>query len=327
MPAMKIISAAEVRELLPMSECVDLMATAMRAASAGEVHVPPRFFMSLFDDSATMGLMPGSVRDPKVYGAKIASLHYENPKSGLPAIQGFVTLFDHDTGTPLAIIEGAEITAIRTAAASGMATRYLARQNAKTHGVFGTSVQAASHIEAIAVARDIRETIVWGRDGAKAEALASEQTERTGMNIRATTDPAEAGNCDIISTTTASSDPVVRGTWVRDGTHLNLVGSHTPTARETDSDLIARASIYADLLESLMNEGGDILIPLNEGRISTEDIKGEIGKVVSGEIPGRQTDEEITVYKSCGNTAQDLYAAHAIYDKAVTESKGTDVEL
>lgn len=327
MPTLKVISAAEVRNLLPMRECVDLMAVAMRAASAGEVHVPPRFFMSLFDDSATMGLMPGSVREPRIYGAKIASLHYENPKSGLPAIQGFVTLFDHDTGTPLAIIEGAEITAIRTAAASGMATRFLARDDARSHGVFGTGVQACSHVEAIAAVRDIDETIVWGRDYKKAESLAREQSGKTGLDIRATEDPTEAAACDIISTVTASSEPVVKSAWVSDGTHLNLVGSHTPTSRETDSDLIARASIYADLLESLMNEGGDILVPLEEGRIEAADIKGEIGNVVSGEIPGRQSETEVTVYKSCGNTAQDLYAAQAIYASAVAQNKGTDVAL
>ena len=324
---LKVISAAEVRELLPMSECIDVMAQAMRAASAGEVRVPPRFFLSLYDDSATMGLMPGSVRDPKIYGAKIASLHYENPAKGLPAIQGFVTLFDHDTGTPIAIIEGAEITAIRTAAASGMATRYLAHEDANTHGVFGTSVQAVSHIEAIAAARPIAETVVWGRDFAKAKALAAEQSGKHDFPVRATNDPAEAGACDVISAVTASSEPVLEGRWVHEGAHVNLVGSHTPTAREADSDLVARSSIYADLLESLMNEAGDILIPLEEGRIAASDIKGEIGQVVAGDIPGRTSGDEITLYKSCGNTAQDLYAAHAIYTKAVAQDKGVDVDL
>ncbi len=322
---LKVINAAEVRELLPMAECIDIMAAAMQAASAGQVHMPPRTFMSLYDDSATFGLMPGSVRDPKVYGAKIASLHYDNPKSGLPAIQGFVTLFDHETGTPLAIIEGAEVTALRTGAASGMATQTLARDDACTHGIFGSSVQAVSHIEAISAARPITETVIWGRDNTKAAALAEERSEITGLNIRATDDPSVAGACDIVSTVTASAKPVLFGRWVRPGSHINLVGSHTPGAREVDSDLIASASIYADLLESLLNEAGDILIPMAEGRISRADIKGEIGQVVSGELAGRSAADEITIYKSLGNTAQDLFAAHAIYAKAIATGKGVDV--
>lgn len=324
---LKIVNASEVRELLPMNECLDVMARAMQAASGGEVHVPPRTFMSLYDDSAILGLMPGSVRDPKIYGAKVVSLHYENPKAGLPAIQGFVALFDHDRGTPLAVIEGAEITAIRTAAASGMATRCLARGDACTHGIFGTGVQAVSHIEAIAAARPISETVIWGRDFAKAKALARDQSEKYDFHIRATDDAAEAGACDVISTVTASSQPVLEGQSVRDGAHVNLVGSHTPTAREADSDLVARGSVYADLLESLMNEAGDILIPLNEGRITKDNIRGEIGQVLNGDISGRSSNDEITIYKSCGNTAQDLFAAQAIYAKAVSENKGIDVDL
>ena len=324
---LKIINAAEVRELLPMNECVDLMAGAMRAASAGEVHVPPRTFMPLVDGSGAFGLMPGSAADPKVYGAKIISLHEDNPATGRPMIQGFVTLFDHNTGTPVAIIEGAEITAIRTAAASGLATRILAREDARTHGIFGTGVQAITHIEAIAVARPITETLVWGRDPKKAGALAAEQSQKTGMKIRATSDPTEAATCDVVSTVTGASEPVLLGGWIKPGTHINLVGAHTPDTRESDSDLIAAASIFTDLLESLFNESGDILTPLEEGRIDRESIRGEIGRIVSGQLDGRSSAEEITVYVSLGMTAQDLFAAHAVYEKALATGAGTDVEF
>ena len=324
---LKIINAAEVRELLPMNECVDLMAGAMRAASAGEVHVPPRTFMPLVDGSGAFGLMPGSAADPKVYGAKIISLHEDNPAAGRPMIQGFVTLFDHNTGTPVAIIEGAEITAIRTAAASGLATRILAREDARTHGIFGTGVQAITHIEAIAVARPITETLVWGRDPKKAGALAAEQSQKTGMKIRATSDPTEAATCDVVSTVTGASEPVLLGSWIKPGTHINLVGAHTPDTRESDSDLIAAASIFTDFLESLFNESGDILTPLEEGRIDRESIRGEIGRIVSGQLDGRSSAEEITVYVSLGMTAQDLFAAHAVYEKALATGSGTDVEF
>lgn len=324
---LRIINAAEVRELLPMSECVDLMADAMKAASAGDVLVPPRIFMPLIDDSGGFGLMPGSASDPKTYGAKIISLHEDNPAAGRPMIQGFVTLFDHNTGAPVAIIEGGEVTGIRTAAASGMATRLLAREDASSHGIFGTGVQATTHLTAIAVARPGVETVIWGRDHGKALALAREEAKKTGLNIRATRDPEEAAACDIVSAVTGSREPILQGRWIKPGAHINLVGAHSPDTREADSDLISEASIYTDLLESLFNESGDVLIPIDEGRIDRNAVKGEIGKVISGELKARASEEEITVYISLGVTAQDLFAAHAVFEKAIELGAGTTVEF
>ena len=323
----KIINAEQVRMLLPMDECVDIMAAAMQAASAGSVAVPPRLIMPLIDDSAHFGLMPGSSSDPQVYGAKIISLHTSNPAQGRPAVQGFVTLFNHVTGAPIAIIEGGQLTAIRTAAASGLATRYLARANARSHGIFGTGVQAVTHIDAIALTRPISVVLIWGRDADKAQALAETSADRTGLDVRATVDPEEAAHCDIISTVTGSSEPILRGHWIGAGAHINLVGAHSPDAREADSDLMANASIYADLLASLFNESGDVLIPINEGRIKRSDVKGEIGQVVLGDLAGRSSEQEITVYKSLGITAQDLFAAHLVYSKAVETGVGVDVDF
>lgn len=308
-----------------MAECVDLMAAAMEAASSGSVRIPPRLFTPLVDHSASFGLMPGSAREPAVYGAKAISLHPDNPRSGRPAIQGFVALFDHDTGAPIAIVEGSEITALRTAAASGLATRLLARADASSHGVFGTGVQARTHLEAIAVARPIEKVRIWGRDPLKAKALADEERERTGVDARAVEDPREAAACDVVSTVTATATPVLRGAWVEPGCHVNLVGCHTPKTREADSDLIAKARVYADLLESLFNEGGDVLIPIEEGRIDRSWVRGEIGQVSCGEIEGRTSEEEITVYKSLGITAQDLFAAHAVLEKAQAQGRGTAI--
>jgi ornithine cyclodeaminase len=255
----------------------------------------------------------------------VISLNEDNPQAGRPMVQGFVTLFEHATGNLLTIIEGAEITAIRTAAASGLATRYLARTDAKTHAIFGTGVQAVTHIDAIAAVRSIEEVIIWGRDDDKASKLASDQAARTGLNIRATDDPQEAAQCDIISTVTGTTEPILLGDWVRPGCHINLVGSHSPAMREADGDLIARSEIYTDLLESLFNEGGDIVIPMNEGLIAKSDIKGEIGNVIDGSLEGRTNDTQITVYKSLGITAQDLFAAWSIYTNALKLGKGTDI--
>ena len=322
-----VLSAADVRRLLPMGECIDVMERAMLATSAGKVSFPPRVFVPVADGNATFGLMPGSNPEPPAYGAKIISLHPGNPDIGLPMIQGFVVLFDYESGVPSAMMEGATITGIRTAAASGLATRVLARADARTHGIFGTGVQAVTHIDAVASARDIDTVVVWGRNADKAKAFADEQSARTGSDIRATADPEEAAACDVISAVTDAPEPILKGAWVKPGAHVNLVGSHSSQRREADSDLVAAARVYVDYMESAMNEGGDIVIPLEEGRISTAHILGEIGQCIAGDVAGRQTDTDITLYKSLGIVAQDLFAAEYIYRQAQQQGAGSSVEF
>jgi ornithine cyclodeaminase len=324
---LRIINAEEVRRLLPMSHCVDAMAEAMQAASDGTASVPHRLVMPLPDDKGFLFVMPGAASGPGVYGVKIISQHPDNPVRGQPAIQGFVALFDHDTGAPEAIIDGAGITAIRTAAASGLATRHLAKSDARTHGVLGTGVQAIAHTEAIAAVAPIEETLIWGRNADKAAAVATEQAKASGLRIRACDDQSEVAGCDVVSAVTGSEEPVILCDWLRSGAHINLVGAHTPTTREADSDLMAKASVFVDLIDSALSESGDILIPIEEGRFDRAHIRGEIGQVVSGQLDGRRSPEEITIYVSLGITAQDLYAAHAIYVAALETSTGTEVSL
>jgi len=324
---MLIINRKEVERLLPMTACIGVLADAMLAASGGAVAMPLRVFAPLADDSGSLGLMPGSTLVPPVFGAKVISLRFDNPAKGLPTVQGYVTLFDHDTGTPVALIEGASVTAIRTAAASGLATRELARQDARTHGIFGTGVQAVTHFDAVACVRDIERVVVWGRDADKARRFAAQQSERGQVEVTATEDPAEAANCDVVSTVTASTQPILRGEWLEAGCHLNLVGVHTPGAREADTVVIQRSRVYVDLIESAMNEAGDLLIPIDEGAIDEAHILGEIGEVLAGTVDGRTGDSDITLYKSLGIVAQDLFAAAHIYSRALEDGAGVEVDL
>ena len=324
---MRIINRQEVERLLPMAACIDVMADAMRAASSGAVSMPLRLFTPLADGSGSFGLMPGSTLDPAFFGAKVISLLPGNPAKGLPTVQGYVSLFDHETGRPVALIEGSSVTAIRTAAASGLATRELARKDARTHGIFGTGVQAVTHIDAVACARDIREVVVWGRDPDKTREFARQQSNRVQADVTATEYPAQAAGCDVVSTVTASSEPVLTGDWLQRGCHLNLVGVHTPEAREVDTGAIERSRVYVDLMESAMNEAGDILIPIGEGAVDRTHILGEIGQVLIGEVPGRTGSDEITLYKSLGIVAQDLFAAAYIYARALEDDAGVEVDL
>lgn len=324
---MLIINAALVRQLLPMRHCIEVMAPAMLAASTGSVSIPARTFHALPDASGWLGLMPGFAQELETYGSKVISLHAGNTGRGLPAIQGFVALFDYANGVPLAIVEGAQVTAIRTAAASGLATRLLARDDAASCGIFGTGVQAATHIDAICAVRDIEKVLVWGRDFVKTETFALTQSQRTGLRVQATIDPAEAAACDILCTVTGSNEPVLEGRWVQPGTHVNLVGAHSLNAREADSALVVKAAVYVDLLTSARNESGDIMIPISEGVMGEEHIVGEVGQLLAGTAAGRTSRDQITLYNSLGITAQDLFAARAVYDQAVALGLGAHVEF
>ena len=324
---MRVINRQEVERLLPMAACIDAMADAMRAASSGQVSMPLRLFTPLADGSGSFGLMPGSTLAPPFFGAKVISLLPANPAKGLPMVQGYVSLFDHETGKPVTLIEGSSVTAIRTAAASGLATRELARKDAHTHGLFGTGVQAVTHIDAIACARDIREVVVWGRDADKTRQFAERQSERVGFAVRASEDPAEAASCDIVSTVTAATEPVLKGEWLQPGCHVNLVGAHTPNAREADTAAIRRSSVYVDLMESAVNEAGDLLIPIGEGAIDEHHIVGEIGQLLAGAVRGRTDETRVTLYKSLGIVAQDLFAAAHIHARALRDGVGLEVDL
>lgn len=325
--SLRIIDANQVRRLLPMTECIDLMAHAMEAASKGQIAVPKRLVTPLIDDSAQFLLMPGSMLEPRIYGAKLINVHPGNAAHGRPLHQGFVALFDHDTGSPVAIVEGAQITALRTAAASGLATRVLARRDAKTHGVFGAGLQAATHIHAVATVRSIERVVIWARKLSSAEKLARDLESELECEIVASADPAVAGGCDVVTTVTAATEPVVRGAWLRPGAHLNVVGAHTPATREIDDETVANSAIYVDLMQSALSEAGDLLIPIEAGVLHPSAIVGEIGQVLAGEIRGRTHSTQITLYKSLGVVAQDLVAAAHVYQRALEQDVGAVVSL
>lgn len=304
------IGASEVRERLSINDCIEVMERAMRALSGGRIDAPQRQVSAL--PAGHFFLMPGAMADGPVFGAKLVSLVPSNPEHGLPVVQGFVALFDQASGSPLALVDGAEITCLRTAAVSALATRTLAREDARSHGIFGAGRLAAEHLRAIAAVRPVAETRVWARDPGKARAFAERQGEETGLDVVAC-GPQDAAACDIVTTVTNAPDPVLQGRWLQPGSHLNLVGAHRPDQREADSDAVAGAAVYVDSLAGAMQEAGDLLIPMGEGRFAEAGIRGELGAVLAGTANGRRSDRERTVFKSLGHVAQDLYAAEAVY--------------
>ncbi len=322
--SLRIIDSTAVRQALPMADCIDQMALAMRAISLGEVTMPSRQVIPLADGSGFLGLMPGSARQPPAHGIKVLTICPRNAASGRPVIQGMLVVFDPETGAPAAVIDAATVTAIRTAAVSGLATRLLAREESRVLALIGSGVQAESHLEAICAVRSITQVRVWNRTRATAEAFCARHDGRFGCRVEmADTASAAVAGADIVCTVTAAAEPVLRGDWIAPGTHLNLVGSHDARHREVDEALIARAMLVVDHRGFAETQAGEIVAALEAGIIRADHIRAELGDLVAHDALPRRSAADITVFKSLGLVAQDLYAAELVLRNAAASGLGT----
>jgi ornithine cyclodeaminase/alanine dehydrogenase-like protein (mu-crystallin family) len=321
-----IVSGADVRRALPMSHCIEAVARAMRAFSNGGADVPLRTVMQLPGGRNFFGVMPGYLDDPRGLGAKIITVYPDNANRGLPSHLGLVVLFDAEIGFPLAVMDAAEITAIRTAAASAVATRALARRDAAHLAILGTGEQAVTHLEAISKVRTLRSVRVWSRSIEKAERFAEAQGPRLSVRVEASKTAEDAvKGADIVCTVTASREPVLNGAWLGRGVHVNLVGASRLNAREADDDVVTGSRFFVDSRTSARAEAGELKHAMDAGLVSESHILGEIGDVLNGSVVGRTGEQDLTVYKSLGVAAQDLAAAHIIYERAVRDGIGSRV--
>ena len=310
------IDKEKIASNLPMNECIEVMEEMFQSLANGECVQPLRSLMWLPEKKGILGIMPGHAEKLGVSGVKVITVFHSNRNEGLPSHQGVVILFDGKHGQPLALFDAAEITAIRTAAASGVATKYLARKNAETLAIIGAGEQAKQHIDAMLVVRKIKQINIWNRTEKNAEKLAEKTFEKYKMPVSVKKNIEEAvKNADIICTTTSSSEPIIMGKWISEGTHINAVGSSVAVARELDTNAVVRSKLFTDCYESLFNEGGDFLIPKKEGAITDAHVKAEIGEVLLRKKKGRENDNEITLFKSLGIAAEDIFSANHIYKK------------
>lgn len=323
-----VVSRAEVRRLLPMGVCIDLVAQALASLGRGDALNPLRWAMHVPQVRGLLGLMPGYLGAPETLGLKAVAVFPQNHGTEYDSHQGFVTLFDTKHGFPLALVEASEITAIRTAAASGVATRLLAREDAADLAILGSGVQARTHLEAMLLVRDVRRVRVYSPTTDRRRNFAREESERHGIRVESV-DSARAAveGADLICTTTSASEPVLRGEWLSDGSHVNAVGSSVSSTRELDTAAVLRSRLYVDRIESTRNEAGDYRIPLEEGAIDEQHIVGEIGEILLGTLKGRRSPQEITLFKSLGLAVEDLAAAHHVHREATRQGLGTRVEL
>jgi ornithine cyclodeaminase len=318
-----IVTQEEVATLLPMAECVEVMASTMAELARGETLLPLRSILWLPERVGALGLMPGALLPEKVLGLKAITLFPGNEGTPLDTHQGAVLLFEAAHGSLLAVIDATSITGIRTAAVSAVATRALAREEAGDLAILGSGVQARTHLEAMACVRKLRRVRVASRSLANARAFAERASKRHGIAVEPVATPREAvEGADLICTATSAREPILRGEWISVGAHINAVGSSVPFARELDTEAVRKCRLYADRRESLVNEAGDFLIAKKEGAIGEEHVVGEIGEVLIAKAPGRRSRDEITLFKSLGLAVEDVASARHIYQKAKASGRG-----
>ncbi len=323
-----VVNQAEVGALLPMGECIEVMDDALRALAAGEASLPLRTVLRLADGHGAFATMPAALARPASLGVKVITVFPGNEGTRLDSHQGAVLLFESERGRLLAVMDASAITAIRTAAVSGIATRALARADATDLAILGAGVQAATHLDAMCHVRPIARVRVWSRTYARAEAFARRAAERHAIPVVAVAGAeAAVDGAAVVCTTTASREPVLRGRWLAPGAHVNAVGASVASARELDAEAVRRARLYVDRRESALAEAGDFLMARAEAAVDDAHIVGELGELLLGRIAGRRSAEEVTLFKSLGLAVEDVAAAVHVHAKAVAAGAGTRVPL
>jgi ornithine cyclodeaminase len=323
-----VVPADEVRALLPMDLCIELMAGALAGLARGAATNPLRTGYGLPGGHGILATMPGSLADGQGFGAKLISVFPGNRAVGLESHQGVIVLFDAEHGIPYAVVDASAITAIRTAAVSGLATRLLAREEATNLAILGSGTQARTHLKATLAVRPIRQVAAWSPTSERLQAFVDEARERHAVEVVAAGSAAEAvSGADIVCTVTAARDPILRGADLAPGMHVNAVGSSVPSAREIDGEVVARSRLFVDRRESALNESGDLLGAMRDGLVDESHIVAELGEVVVGTARGRHSGEEITLFESLGLAVEDLAAASHVAAAAMQQGLGTTVEF
>ena len=317
------VGGDDIEHILPMSQAIEAVAAAMIRLSSAEVQAPPRLYTPL-DSGGGIGLMFGSMPTRARAGVKVSSIFPATMRQGLPNHQGVVVMFATENGRPLLICEGRVLTSVRTAAASAVATRALAREDASTLTLLGCGEQASRHLEAIALVRPIREVRIWGRSPDRVAVFIAGHRRADGPLLVAATSVQQAvEGADIVCTLTGSGEPILRGNWLADGQHVNLVGASTRASREADDDVVRYARYFVDSRVHALEHAGELRHAMAAGLVDDAHIVGEIGHVLLGEVRGRLNDNDRTVYKSLGHIAQDIAASEALLDAATKTERGT----
>ena len=323
MENLRYFSRQVVEEAITMSEAIELMKDAFRSLSSGEAVVPLRVNLPQPEQNAQTLFMPVYLPSAEAVGLKMVTIFRDNPGQNLPLIHGLMLVMDGTNGQPLALLDAEYLTALRTGAASGLATDWLSRKDATVLAVFGTGAQARTQVKGVAAVRSLEKVLVFGKNTAKAEAFCIEMQNTLGINVEPASQPKQLLEADIICTATTSNVPVFEHQFLKKGVHINGVGSYRPDAREIPGLTIQNAKLVVDQRSAALAEAGDVVLPIQEGLFEEDFIFAELGEIVLGTKPGRTSSDEITVFKSVGNAAQDLAVASYLVRKAQKLNLGT----
>ena len=326
---MRVLTRNDVKALVSMPEAIGLMKVAFADLARGDAQSPLRTPVHV--EGGVSLVMPAYVPSAQALGLKVVSVFSENKRRGLPTITSLVTILDHETGQPLAVMDGGYLTALRTGAVSGAATDLLARPNSRNLTIIGTGAQAVTQMAAVCAVRPIETVHVVARseEGGERflEAVSKDWPDLTSLVIITRDIGGSVAQADIICTATSSSTPVFSDEHVLPGTHINGVGSFTPSMQEVPAETVVRATVVVDQIEPALEEAGDLIIPLEAGLITRDHLRRELGHLVLGDVEGRTSDDEVTFFKSVGNAVQDLVTARAAYEAAEKLGIGQEVSL
>jgi ornithine cyclodeaminase/alanine dehydrogenase len=322
-----LLTRNDVVSVLGMKECIGAMENAFSEMANGTAVLPLRIGMNPPDGVSLY--MPAYLKRMNALACKVVTVYKDNPKKHkLPTTIGKVFLQNPETGEVICVMDGGYLTAVRTGAVSGLATKYLARQeDGQIAAIFGAGVQAQMQLWGVCEARNVSNAIVYDVMPGAASRFATEMGKKLGIPVEASEKPEALLAADIICTATTSVHPIFDGTFVKEGTHINGIGSHSPGARELDTAIIKRSLLIADSREACLHEAGDIMIPIEEGAITAEHIHAELGEIVTGKKLGRTSGKQITIFKSNGLAIQDVAAAKLVYDRAKAKGIGKEAEI
>jgi ornithine cyclodeaminase/alanine dehydrogenase len=324
---MRIIKAAEIKQYYSMRQAVDAMERAFSSLSSGECYVPMRVVTRLPDNELLMLFKPAFVEKEKKATVKFITQRENKSIPGIPAIQGIVMVIDSVTGEIMSIMDGGYITALRTGAASGLATRFLAGKNAHTLALFGCGAQGKTQVEAVMCERDIRKILVFDKNRNRVSRFIEEMQEEFNTEMVFCEDTSVLKEADIICTATNATAPLFKREEVKEGAHINAIGSFQPHMQELDPWLIRDARVFIDQTEPCLKESGDLIKPILEGIISESHIAGELGDFLLKRINGRESDDQITIFKSVGVAIQDYAVATDIYNCSLEQGFGVEIKL
>jgi ornithine cyclodeaminase len=327
----RVLSQQDVQQAVSMAQAIDAVKGAFAQLSAGQATVPLRTQLSVPGHNGVALLMPAYLQATNELAVKIVSVFSDNNERSLPTIHALVVVLDAATGAPAAVLDGTYLTALRTGAASGAATDLLARPDAQRVAIFGAGTQGRTQLQAVCTVREVMQAWVYDPVRARAEQYVSEMRGHGGsipQEIQVAESPVQAmADADIICTATTSTTPVFPDTALKAGEHINAIGAYTPEMQEVNEATVARARIVVDSREACLAEAGDLIIPLQRGVITEADIHAELGEIVLGTKPGRETSQEVTLFKAVGNAVQDVAVSRLALRAAMEQDLGIEIEL